>query len=181
MWNSRSPIGQTPLSLAASYGQVEWVIALLEKGAKVNERNLDGDTALLLASKNEQVECANVLIKAGANVNMRNYFGDSPFKAAFATPNIQYDIVQSDVNIKFSNDMTPLLYAALDGNVQCISTLLEAGADVNISNENGVTPLINANYKESDKPEVVEALLKAGADVNSTTKTGINGTYECCL
>ena len=92
--NLRNCNGETALTLASRNGQEEWTTVLLEKGANVNEKNLDGDTALLLASKNEHAECVSVLIKAGANVNMRNYFGDSPLKIAFASPNIQYDMVQ---------------------------------------------------------------------------------------
>ena len=46
-----------------------------------------------------------------------------------------------------------------------IRTLIEAGADVNIRNKYGVTPLWRAT--EGDHNEIAKLLLEAGADVNA--------------
>ncbi len=45
-----------------------------------------------------------------------------------------------------------------------IQKLIEAGADVNVTNSNGETPLYVASSK--NQTEVVKLLLEAGADVN---------------
>ena len=52
--------------------------------------------------------------------------------------------------------------------------LIEAGANVNASSEEGVTPLMDAtDNKDEDTSVVVHKLIEAGADVNMTTETGV--------
>ncbi|WP_254626165.1 ankyrin repeat domain-containing protein [Myxococcus sp. CA039A] len=56
---------------------------------------------------------------------------------------------------------TPLHLAAEDGAVSCIPVLVKGGAQVDALDENGRTPLFNAQV-----PEVAQALLDVGADPN---------------
>jgi ankyrin repeat protein len=57
-----------------------------------------------------------------------------------------------------------------------IKTLLNAGANVNIQNSRGRTPLINAvcvsNGSESKISKVIELLVKYGADINTQDTNG---------
>lgn len=63
------------------------------------------------------------------------------------------------------------LHAAAErGNAEYIKILLERGADINIQNEEGYTPLMKAIYREN--PETVKLLLDNGADVNIKTNNG---------
>ena len=63
-----------------------------------------------------------------------------------------------------------LITAAKTGNLNNVTKLIYEGADVNIKDEYGVTPLMIASMcKYEDK---VNELLKAGADVNSKDKYG---------
>ena len=65
--------------------------------------------------------------------------------------------------------MTSLEIAAADGHVNCLHALLNAGADVNCTNEkNGYTPLMWAAWNGKD--ECVELLIKEGANVNMTSQ-----------
>jgi ankyrin repeat protein len=48
--------------------------------------------------------------------------------------------------------------------------LIDAGADVNIQDENGLTPLHWCAYK--NLPEILRMLLDAGADVNIQDEKG---------
>ena len=82
------PTGKTPLMLAASYGHVDMLKLLIEKGAKLNQRSNEvrtephtragivtlvrnkgwsRNTALILATMGGHVECVEVLVAAGAN------------------------------------------------------------------------------------------------------------------
>ena len=54
--------------------------------------------------------------------------------------------------------------AVIDGNVNEVKDLIEAGANVNIKNEFGTTILMEATTY--DYREIVKMLLRAGADVN---------------
>ena len=64
-------------------------------------------------------------------------------------------------------------------------SLIQAGADVNVSNAEGVTPLIRSALKGHDKN--VEELIKIGANVNASDGNGITalmnaaetGSYIC--
>ncbi|RJX25366.1 MAG: ankyrin repeat domain-containing protein, partial [Desulfurivibrio sp.] len=57
-----------------------------------------------------------------------------------------------------------------DSDLSQISSLLKAGADVNVKNEDGLTPL---NWtSQNGHAEVVKLLLAAGAEVNARDKDG---------
>jgi ankyrin repeat protein len=62
--------------------------------------------------------------------------------------------------------MTPLLYAARDGRIDIARVLLDAGADVNLADANGITPLIGAIT--NNHPEAARFLIDRGADIRAT-------------
>ena len=61
----------------------------------------------------------------------------------------------------------PLHRAAAEGDSEALAALLEAGADADARDEDGVTPLHLAA-----SPDIVEALLNAGADVDARPSNG---------
>jgi ankyrin repeat protein len=60
--------------------------------------------------------------------------------------------------------MTPLLYAAREGNLAVAQALLDAGADSALTEANGITPLLMA--LQNNQLEVADLLLDYGAKVN---------------
>ena len=113
---------------------------LVDAGAEVEGQ--DGVDALINGLFYNRDECVRALIEAGADVNRKGHFDPE----------------------------TPLLVAIEAGNYESMDMLLEAGADVNLSNSRSVTPLIHAAY--CDWYEVVKRLIVAGADVNSVDNNG---------
>ena len=73
----------------------------------------------------------------------------------------------TDVNDKGLFGGTPLIFAE---SREIIELLIVAGADVNYSPANGITPLANAVIR-ADK-ESAELLISSGADVNSKDREG---------
>jgi hypothetical protein len=63
-----------------------------------------------------------------------------------------------------------LINASKSGNIDQINTLLRSGADVNVANASGITPLIAASA--SLQRNAVELLLARGADRSAKTNEG---------
>ncbi|XP_071387573.1 caskin-1 [Centroberyx affinis] len=75
-----------------------------------------------------------------------------------------------NVNIQDPDGLSPLHYAALSGNKELISLLLEAQAAVDIKDHKGMRPLHYAAWQ--GKTEPMKMLLKAGSSVNGQSDEG---------
>lgn len=71
-------------------------------------------------------------------------------------------------------DREQLHFAADDGDLEKIRTLLASGCDINVFDDMGKTPLHYAVGKENI--ELVKCLLKSGADVNARCEALIGNT-----
>ena len=60
-----------------------------------------------------------------------------------------------------------ILKAAQDGNIEAVKQHLAAGADMNVKDENGWTPLNSAAVK--GRNQIVKLLIEKGADLNAGT------------
>lgn len=72
---------------------------------------------------------------------------------------------------------TPLLAAVSLNHLEISMILLKAGADVNLTDRNGCTPLYKAAYH--GRPVLVDVLVQAGADLNKSDKEGQTPLYIC--
>lgn len=77
---------------------------------------------------------------------------------------------KANPNIRANNGVTPLVLAAQLGFVDGAQALIDAGAQVDIPNAIGETPLIAAVHKRDIA--VMRMLLKAGADPDRTDNSG---------
>ena len=87
-------------------------------------------------------------------------------------------LVQPGVDVNARNTRTgetPLMYAVSDGSLECVNTLITAGADVNASDRAGWTALLHATSDGSE--DNIKALLAAGANVNKKTKKGYTALW----
>jgi ankyrin repeat protein len=151
-----NPDGQTPLMLAASNGAVDIARLLVEHGADVNVvEQWTGQTALMWATARNHADMAQFLIASGADVHKRAWHMDWSSQMT-SEPRGQY---------RPAGGLTPLLYAARSGCSQCVSALIEAGADPNLSTPEGVTPLLVAI--ENFNFGVANYLLDNGASPHS--------------
>lgn len=83
----------------------------------------------------------------------------------------QHIAAGSDLNLKEPTvGSTPLISAAVFGKTEVALALIEAGADVNLQNNEGSTALTSAAFL--CRTEIVRALLDAGADKSIKTNAG---------
>jgi FlaG/FlaF family flagellin (archaellin) len=76
----------------------------------------------------------------------------------------------SDVNAKYNDGYTDLIFAAMLGQTATVKSLLARGADVNAKTNLGGTALFFA--AAGGHTATVKALLEHGADVNAKTNGG---------
>lgn len=74
------------------------------------------------------------------------------------------DVIKEDVNIKDSNDLTPLHWACFYGQFNAVQLLVNYGANVNDLGSEEESPLILA--AASGHHDIVRFLLNYGAEVN---------------
>ena len=127
--------GQTPLMVIARTSNIAAAKELLKRGARVDEvERWHGQTPLMWAAAEKQPAMVKLLIRHGAQVDMRSNVRDWK-RMVTAEPRAQG---------RLPGGLTPLLYAAREGCLDCVKYLLDAKADVDLADPEGVTPLIVA-------------------------------------
>lgn len=168
----------TPLVHASAGGHLALVRLLLERGAQANHKCLGGNTALSFAAYNGHEEVVRELLEAGAQVNatIMTPAGNVPV-LVYAAAKGYRGVVElflkhgATLNPKKA-EVLPLQMTAETTNMEMVSYLLSAGADVNARQDLcGYTSLIKAASKST--VEMVRLLIEAGADVDARDKIGM--------
>jgi len=144
-----SATGDTALMLAARTGKTGALNVLLESGANVNAKeSWGGTTALMWAVSERHADAAKVLIDHGADVHARSNFVAAANGRGFEgrTPSAAAEKVEEFA----SGWLTPLMFAAREGDLASARLLVAAGADVNAAAGDGKDALglaiFNGNY-----------------------------------
>ena len=154
------------MHIAARYGNLPAVRALLESGEDVNKREPKrGQTALYYAIYFDKPVTLKVLIEAGADVNAQDSDGATPLTLAAQedNPMIVMELIKAgaDVNLTRHDGATPLHMAAKNGHEGCVVALIRDGADVHRRTEMGNKPITFAIDYKHDK--IVKMLRHLGA------------------
>jgi ankyrin repeat protein len=83
----------------------------------------------------------------------------------------------TDVNARDWRLWTPLHFAVRTGNGEVVKMLIEAGAQVDLPNDEGVTPLHLCLLKLPFNVQIVEILLESGANPDSNYGAGTVRNY----
>ena len=186
--NLANEYGASPMSLAAEVANTEILNLLLASGANADSPNQDGQTALMAVARTGNVAAAKALLEHGATVDARESFGGQTalmWASARRHPEMIELLVTHGASIDArstprdyqrhvtaegrpksldSGGFTPLLYAARENCIACVDMLLKHGADIDLPDPDGVSPLqlaiVNANW------DLAKRLIEAGADVD---------------
>jgi ankyrin repeat protein len=138
--------------------------ALIALGADLDAADSNGNTALMFAVLRSRDDFAAMLREAGASeAGVACIVLMQAARTADAAT-VQKLLAEDDVNVDHRSKMTPLTMACQYGHTEVVHLLIEAGADVNLS-ESPLTPLIRAAY--GGHLQATRLLLDAGADVNA--------------
>lgn len=173
--NEKNSAGKTALILAIWSNRPGAAELLLKYGADANLPAPSGDTALMLAVRKQNIAEVKQLLNAGADPNARNDSGNSVLDCASSHSDLgiidllvekgaHNHFVGSEVDLAGKDEKgTPLLIQAILAKASAyVEYLLRKGADPNVRDAEGSTPLIRAFYTYSS---VVPVLIKYGADV----------------
>lgn len=157
---------------------VKKVAFILDHGADINQKDQDGNVILHDVLKHRySIKTIQRLLNAGADVNARNHDGSTPLLVLLQQLNSVLHPGSDDPDyIPFpdSSEEKNIQHTECDAEsffTEAIPLLLNAGADVNISNNHGDTPLIIAcRYGGST---IQKMLIAAGADVNYRDGNGV--------
>jgi len=196
---TRNQFGATPMSEAAFVGNVAILEALLKAGADPDSPGADGQTALMLVARTSNVEAARILIERGAHVNATEKQKEQTaliWAAAESQPAMVRELIAhgADVNARehVNEDLaqvssepraqhlsygglTAMLYATREGCFTCVEALVDGGAKLNMTDPEGVTPLIeaitNAHF------DTAKYLIVKGANVDKWDWWGRSPLY----
>jgi ankyrin repeat protein len=129
---SLSKFNDTALMLAARTGKVDAIKVLLDHGAQVNAvETWGGTTPLMWAVSERNIDAVKLLIANKADVNSKSYFVPSAHGRGFEGATPQPPDAKHVIEELAGGWMTPLMFAAREGDLEIGKALVAAGADLN--------------------------------------------------
>jgi len=187
-------LGDTPLHMAVSCGQLAVAEYLVSRGADVSRRNADGKTVLMVAAARGQLALVRLLVEAGADVTAVDRAGNTALLLHTAMPTRCLDpeivslLLGPGVALRGNSlGCFPILEvlrssgaaAPVPGNsnthLSVLKLLIAAGADLDVQNCCGSTPLLvacaNCDWAAA------RILVRAGASPDVTDGLGRSAIY----
>ncbi|XP_011692189.1 PREDICTED: serine/threonine-protein phosphatase 6 regulatory ankyrin repeat subunit B [Wasmannia auropunctata] len=154
--NRQSAVGWTPLLIAAHRGHMELVTTLLANHGRVDVFDLEGRFALHLAAEHGYLQVCDTLLANKDFINYKSHVGKTALHLAAMngyTHLVQF-LVQdhrAEIDVLTMKKQTPLHLAAEAGQLDVCNLLLELGASIGATDDQGQKPIHAAvmnNYIE---------------------------------
>lgn len=151
--DARDESGSTALLVATHANAIPAAKILIEAGADVNAKDHINDSPYLYAGARGHLEILKMTLSHGADLKSTNRYGGTALIPAAERGHVETvrTLIEAGVNVDHINRLgwTALLEAIILGNggerhQKIVSLLVKAGADVNLADSKGVTPLQHA-------------------------------------
>jgi uncharacterized protein len=161
--------GQTPLLLAVQGNHVAAAEALIKAGSNINAQAANKDTPWLLAGALGRTEMLRLMIPRGPDFSIRNRFGGNALIPACERAHVDTVklLLTTKIDVNHVNNLgwTCLLEIVILGDggprhVEVAQLVLAAGANANIADKDGVSPLAHA--KRKGQREIAQLIANAG-------------------
>jgi len=156
---------RTPLLIAVARNELETATLLIEAGADIDAQAANLDTPWLLAGALGRAEMLRLMISRGPDLSLRNRFGGNALIPACERGHVEAVLLTTKVDVNHINNLgwTCLLEIVILGDggprhVEVSKLVLAAGANPNIADKDGVSPLTHARRKRQHE---VAALIEA--------------------
>ncbi|XP_011695992.1 PREDICTED: ankyrin-3-like [Wasmannia auropunctata] len=154
--NRQNAMGWTPLLIAAHRGHMEIVTTILANHGRVDVFDLEGRSALHLAAEHGYLQVCDVLLANKAFINSKSYVGNTALHLAAMngyTHLVQFFVQghRAEIDVLTLRKQTPLHLAAGAGQLEVCKLLLELGASIDATDDQGQMPIHAAvmnNYAE---------------------------------
>eukprot|EP00118_Oscarella_pearsei_P019956 m.214746 g.214746 ORF g.214746 m.214746 type:complete len:998 (+) comp39819_c0_seq6:235-3228(+) len=176
----------SPLQLACLSGPSSAVKSLVNHSANVHIKDSDGSTPLLIAceSKEDPYRKFTFLADQGANVEAMDKEGStamhyaakskfSSMKEADKMANFLIENYQSLASFN-KNGESPLHFACKYSSLFGVKSLVSHGAEIECTDKNGFTPLLNCCQSPFDIEKKTEFLIEKGVSIEEKTKMNQN-------
>lgn len=159
--------------IAVNRDDVAAVRGLLQRGFDPNTRDEKGLTGLFLAMRAPSPQVASLLMAwPGTDVDARSPHDETPLMMAALKGNLAAARELIDKDADVNKTgWTPLHYAATAGNVPMVALMLDQHAYIDAESPNGSTPLMLA--AQYGTLAAVQHLLEAGADPTLKNQLGL--------
>ncbi len=138
--NLANDFKMTPLSQACTNASPEFVRLLLKSGANPNTAIATGETPLMTCARTGSVDAVKRLVEFGANIEAREP-KEGQTALMWAAAEHHADVVKAlldahaDPRAHSKQGFMPIHFAAREGDLPVVQTLLAAGVDINILTE----------------------------------------------
>ncbi|MDI1318597.1 MAG: ankyrin repeat domain-containing protein [bacterium] len=165
---AKDKLGRTALLAATHANQIETAAVLIAAGADVNARDNIMDSPYLYAGAEGRLEILRLTLAAGADLKSTNRFGGTALIPAAEKGHVENvrELLKTKIDVNHVNrpGWTALLEVCLKPRgpayVEITRLLLAGGANPNLADKQGVTPLAHA--VRTGNREVAELLKVAG-------------------
>lgn len=164
---ARDERGRTALMAATHGNHVGVATVLIAAGSDVNARDNIKDTPYLYAGAEGRLEILRLTLAAGADLKSTNRFGGTALIPAAEKGHIENvrELLKTKIDVNHVNNLgwTALMEASMKRkrgpvHTEIVRLLLAAGANPNLPDHQGVTPLAHAERAGNGE---IAALLRA--------------------